>query len=476
MRSTWVALTWVAGFSLLACTATQRDPNAVHLPKQADLNVVVISFDALRADVLGAYGSKLGATPHMDAFAARSTVFEQARSAAQATPTSFASVFTGELPHQVFLGWELSDTQTLAEVFQKNGYRTVGYLNNFQLPAERGFDRGFDEYSDAATDLQGGKPPKGNDDKNLQKALSWLKANGDTRFFSWFHFISPHQPYTQRDLAKKFYDPAYNGVFPEHTGKGNDWMEADASEYPRIRSLYDGEVFYADSIFGAIIDQLEAQGLLENTIVVLTSDHGEEFKDHGEFAHKRVYEEVIALPFILYHPDATPGVRTAVNYSNVDLLPTLSGMLGLEYERPAAGRDLSQEGFPNTPQISLGMTNRKYRAASIVNGRYKLITFCKPFVGEGEVFSDPRFDRPFIHPLEGDEMRFELYDLVEDPHEKNNLCGTHADEISNLFMRLTAQLGKPPCDAITDATKGIAPESKLDDDTVEKLKALGYIQ
>ncbi len=146
-----------------------RKPDSVELgellPTDPELSYVVVSFDALRSDALGAYGSTSGASPNMDAFAAESLVFERAYTAGHSTPSSFAAAFTGQYPAKVLLGWKLEAAVTLAETFSAAGFRTAGFFNSRQLDAERNFGRGFDRYEVVFID---------DEDEFLDLPLEWL--------------------------------------------------------------------------------------------------------------------------------------------------------------------------------------------------------------------------------------------------------------------------------------------------------------
>ena len=218
---------------------------AASLPVDSNLNIIVISFDALRVDALGAYGNPSPVSPNMDAFAAQSLVFENAYSAAQSTPTSFAAAFTGKYPFEVFLGWTLADSVTLAGTLSEAGYLTAGFFNNRQLDPERKFDQGFDTYQVAF---------EPDEEKFMEMPLEWLRANRDDRFFLWVHFISPHAPYEYREMATGFYTPDYKGPFADGSGPVADLdNDVTPAELSRLKELYAGEVFYADFLFSRMM-------------------------------------------------------------------------------------------------------------------------------------------------------------------------------------------------------------------------------
>ncbi|MBE9548764.1 MAG: sulfatase [Proteobacteria bacterium] len=408
---------------------------------QADYNVLVVSFDALRADTLGVYGYSRPVSPNIDHFAESSLVFDNAHSAAQSTPTSFAAAWTGRLPLRVFRGWKLIDRETLAAAFLEAGFVTAGFTDNQQLLPERGFSTGFQTYV-----LQ----TEGNDDKLLQASLDWLQLNHEKKFFAWFHFLSPHTPYDYREMATDFYEPGYKGRFKK-SAKGHFEINSPA-ELKRARDLYDGEVFYADSIFQSIREQLQALGIDKRTIIVLTSDHGEEFMDHGGLQHNSVYEEVLRIPLIISHPGMNSGKRTDINYSNVDLYKTLLAIVGIDTDKITDGINLLNRVPQRRPILATAMTAKLKRQFGMLmeNDKYQLD--CMPESSE------------------------RLFDLQNDTKELNDLALDFPEKLEQLYQTLEIIVGKDPCSVMQKATAGKSIESDLSEEQMERLKSLGYIQ
>ncbi len=405
-----------------------------------EYNVLVISFDSLRADALGLYGYSRPTSPNIDAFASKSLVFEHAYSAAQATPTSFASAWTGQLPFRVFRGWQLKDKETLAVKFAGAGYKTVGITDNQQLMPERGFAEGFQEYQLIPDD----------DDKLLELTASWLKSNSDDKFFAWFHFLSPHSPYSYREMASDFYQADYQGRFEKTTG-GKFEVHSEA-ELKRVRDLYDGEIFYADSLFQKILDQLVDLGIDKKTIIVLTSDHGEEFMDHGGLQHDSVYEEVIRIPMIIYHPDMPAGARTKIQFSNIDLYKTLPALVGVFSDKVTDGLNLLEDVPEYRPIIATAMTASLKRQYGLIMQADKYHLDCRPEFAE------------------------RLFNLHTDAGELNNLSLDNPNKLEVLYNTLELVTGKDPCQVMQHAVRGKNVASDLTKEQLERLKSLGYIQ
>jgi len=413
---------------------------AKELPVHRGLNVLVVSFDALRADALGVYGYARPTSPNLDRFAEEALVFERAYAAAPVTPTSFAAAFTGQLPLRVFTGWKLLETDTLAGAFSDAGYYSFALLNNVQLVAERNFQQGFSRYE--VVDLP--------EEELLRQAMQRIDEAADRRFLGWVHFISPHTPYQRREMARAFYDDGYTGRFEQSAPER--FEVSNEAELQRARDLYDGEVFFGDHLFGRLIDHLRSRGLLDETLVVVTSDHGEEFMEHGGLQHRGQHEEVIRIPLLIRHPDVARGSRTDTPYLNVDLLPTLAAIAGIPAPDVPDGRDLTRGWRDERLLVSIGMTRKDLRQLSGTRGRDKLIVTCRPEYGE------------------------KLFDLATDPREAQDRIGEAPDLARALRDALEQRVVGEPCRAIDMAMGGRAAERSLTPAQIEKLKALGYLQ
>jgi arylsulfatase A-like enzyme len=419
------------------------------LPPRPGSNVIVVSFDALRPDALGSYGYPLQTSPAIDAFAAEAVQFENAYAAAPKTPTSFAGAFTGRHPSRVFRNWRLKTKQTLAALFHAAGYRTAAFVNNPQLVARRGFNQGFAEYrvyTDAA------------DEHVLADVRRWLTENNDDRLFLWVHFIDPHAPWVRRPVAERLYDADYAGRFVERAEKLLALHDED--ELLRVRSLYDGEVLSSDRRFAELMATLREQGLLDNSFVVLTSDHGEEFMEHGHMQHGWLNEENLHIPLLIRHPDRGRGGHRTRRVSNIDLLPTLAALAGLEAPGELDGSNLlvpATEGGllgEGAPFVAVANTNRKLQAAAIRVGDAELVVYC------------------------GRRRGRELFDLASDPGERQDLSAERPEEADALAIRLWTTLSVDGCaDLAMDRRRGLSRKRDgLTPRQLEALQSLGYIE
>jgi len=410
------------------------------VPVEQGVNIIVVSFDALRVDALGVYNNRSHASPTIDAFAANSLIFDQAHSTAQSTPTSFAAVFSGKLPFRSFLKWKLTSDQTLAGYMRQKGYLTSFITDNVQINKERHFDQGFDNFEVVESS---------DDEDMLPKVLASIDQNKGEKFFSWFHFLSPHAPYDYHEGAKQFYDPDYNGRFKQTVPVKYTLESPEEIQY--VRQLYDGEVFYADQIFAKVMAAIQASCLLEKTVIIITSDHGEEFLEHGGTEHDSLFDEVLRIPLIVKHPHALRSGRTDMPYANVDFFPTVTGILGIPYASPLDGVDLGEANLDGKKLVATAMTKSEKFEASIRQGQGKLIQSCTP------------------------KKQKQAFDLSHDTLEKVDLGETHS-LTKELAAQLRIEMGDDPCRIIEASVQGVAPSDGLSKEQVQQLKSLGYIK
>ena len=320
-------------------------------------NLLFISIDTLRADALGSYGNQRGASPQLDAFAQRSVLFEQAWSHSPKTAPSHMSMLTGLPPraHGVgnlntagasVLGEEVP---TMAEILAARGFRTAAVTSGGNVKSALGFDRGFEIYQDQGRPLA----------QNLPVAERWLgERDADERWFLFFHTYEVHDPYfpAAQDIAR-FADADYAGdivgeraelnariaagqdLAPNATGHDhlliNYWRRADLEDPVDLRHLHDlylAGLAGADRELGAFLRRLEQRGLLDETLVVITSDHGEEFGEHGRTLHDQLWREVLHVPLIVRLPDDRgAGARIQADVRHMDLLPSVLQLLDVPH-------------------------------------------------------------------------------------------------------------------------------------------------
>lgn len=298
---------------------------------------LVISFDTLRADHLGVYGYPRDTSPFFDELAARGTVLDNAVVQYPSTLTSHMSIFTGlypaehgVLPPDSVLSPEI---ETFPEVFQRAGFKTAGHTEGGFMRGRFGFRRGFDEFR--ARDRQSPREIE----HTFARGVEFLERLGvDDRFLLFLHTYAVHAPYEPpegyRDLfLEDFPDGPPPGAFPP-TGPQLVRVNAEQERLsPEVlayfEALYDATLRHADDALRDLFGELDRLGLTDEVTVVLTSDHGEEFQEHGLLNHTQLYQEVMRVPLVVIHPRVGPG-RYEPLVESVDLAPTLYELAGLE--------------------------------------------------------------------------------------------------------------------------------------------------
>jgi arylsulfatase A-like enzyme len=377
-----------------------------------DANVVVIAIDTLRADHVGAYGYPRPTTPHLDRLAADGLVFETAVSQSSWTLPAFASIFTGRLPsyHRAGEGRfpavsRLDDShETLATLLAAEGYRTASFVSNAWVGADVGMTRGFDRHEQAAFSGQA-----------VDKAVGWLREERAEPFFLFVHIIDPHQPYMPlaQDLAE-FADPLYAGpVGTSYMGSFRpEWTPADRR---RVVDLYDGEVRWADRLAGRVLDALRERRLDERTIVVFTSDHGEELFDHESLGHGHtLYDELLLVPLVIRFPGGPRG-RVTRPVRTMDLFSTLLDAVG--HPVPADVEAVSLMPLVRGGQGSTRTTDVALAEYVCFGDDIDLKAVRTPT--EKLIFSPPT-------------ARARLFDLVADPHERRDLAAARPESTAAL--------------------------------------------
>lgn len=295
-----------------------------------DCNVFLIVIDTLRPDHLGVYGYDKNTSPNIDALAEKSFLFTHAFAHSSWTRPSVASILTGMYPAQHGAN-SMSDklrneSVTLQEILSENGYATSGFIANFQIERQFGFDQGFDLYDDRDDyNLPEGMKPadctfnkttpwlqrckvgdkymffrQGNNNRTAEEIniafFKWFDKNKDKKMFVYLHYNDPHEPYSPpMPYSKMFFSNNFSNNYTSKTSRA-------AGSLP----LYDGEIAYNDFWIGELIKRLKDEGIYEKSIIVLMADHGEEFAEHNGFGHFRtLYDEVIKIPLMIHTPTTT---------------------------------------------------------------------------------------------------------------------------------------------------------------------------
>lgn len=436
-------------------------------------SVIIIQMDSLRADHLQSYGYGRATSPNLLAFAKKATVFEQTYPAASWTRPSILAMLTGryssELTTLMGGGTPIKSNQpSLATVLRSYGYTTAGFYNTAQLtPEAANLQAGFDVFTDYGNKA-GKDVVEGFVDSGVDRTLAFLKSTKKPAFV-YLHVLNPHHPYLPKQNffgstpVEKYRDsysfatgvPPYDPVRVEPC-----YMVKDFRTVPEMMELYDSEIRQLDGSVGRLLQYVETEPRYRDALVVVTSDHGEEFGEHGGLFHgARFYEESLRVPLIVRDPTRPYSVGRRVRdvVSLVDLAPTILASVGITYDRnDYSGTSLlpyftRRGGLPRDTAI-IERPGCGYDATVAVRkGEWKMII---------------RLTRPKV----------ELYDLRRDPAEKHDVAGSHDAGVRRVYKDLYAtfetwyqQVNRPLATRNGDATPPLPPELRA------RLKALGYL-
>lgn len=420
------------------------------------LNIILITIDTLRADRLSIYGSDVQ-TPHLDRVAEQGVLFSNASTTVPFTLPAHASILTGTYPpfHGVRenVGYFLGETSTtLAERLQVVGFETAGFVSAFVLDSRWGIARGFDHYYDDFDLGAFENPNLGSVQRpgaeTIAAAQSWLderesRATGDRPFFLWLHLYDPHDPYTPPEPFR--------------------------SQYPR--RPYDAEVAYTDALVGGFVEDLRTRGVLDRSVLVLTSDHGEGLGEHGEAFHGYfVYDSTVHVPLIVRTPGSAASARTVLErtvddaVSHVDIAPTVLDLIGQELAPELQGRSLlpSVAGLP-------APSRARETAGEEDPGGSSQVVYAESFYPLSHYGWAP------LRALRTSKFKYieapkpELFEIRIDPGERQNLFDSRAEVGRPLARQLRALAARIEEGAARTST----PD--LDEQTLAQLRALGYL-
>lgn len=454
-------------------------------------NILFIIIDAARADRFSCYGHSNRTTPNIDQMAAEGVVYENAISAAGWTLPSHTSMFTGTYisKHGVNNENHVYNHKyiLMPEVLKRAGYKTVGFCTNDWISDATGLTRGFSEFYDfhypklihKARRFLNSLRINGKDswayaiNKNVKK---WLKKNtGDTPFFMFLHYGELHLPYQV--------PPPFNSQF---LPKGMSYAEAQRvnqdpkafyagvaemseQDFEISKALYDGALAYVDQRVFELYQYLKKLGQLDNTLIIISSDHGESLGDHGHFDHYYVlYEGLLKVPFIIRYPEKFPaGTRYQKPVQTLDLLPTLKEML--ELRDPELNE---MQGIPLPPFDS----PEKQREFTI-SERYKDLKGLKKSYPDRDLsrLVQWELDRKTAIRTEkykliaSENYESELYDLESDPQENANLISDKPEVAENLQKKIEEWRRS------FTASNETGKEAEFDDAVRKRLESLGYL-
>ncbi len=467
-------------------------------------NILFIVVDTLRADSLSCYGYEKIKTPNIDSLAHNGVLFEHAISQAPWTLPSMASLFTSFYP-SVHNGEKRRTSKTpnipstsyskingnitwLPEILKNAGYQAQAFIVNPVLAQSFGFSKGYDEFFNLmypSTDDKSKKRraflwtyllgteiisenvfyktfvAKNENTTITQRTINWLEASKQKPFFLWVHYLDPHFPY-ERD---KIYNLAssYNGRlkdegFVRTLDKFFIWLgkyNLTTADKNYLKLIYDEEIMFVDEEIGLILKKLKELGIDNNTLIVLTSDHGEEFWEHNYYEHGHsLYQELVHVPMIFYYPKKFPkGLKITSQVRSIDVMPTILEMLSIRHDLNMQGESLLPliAGEETKDRVAFSESLLYYvERKSIRDGKYSFIFF-------------------------PDYNKMELYNIQEDPLELNNIVLQNprlALEFKNKILNW-----QKDCNEIKESLVHVdsSKDVEFNDDAKQRLKSLGYL-
>jgi arylsulfatase A-like enzyme len=411
-------------------------------------SVILVLVDTLRADRLGVYGGERDLTPNLDRLAARGTLFENAFSQTNWTLPAIATIMTGLYPsrhgvveHDKGLR---SHEGNMARVFGRNDYLSIGYHDGGYAEGRFGFADGFDEYR-RIRHLS-----------DFSHVTEWMGKHRDRPFLLFLHTYDVHAPYATvpEEFHSLFVDPEF--VDDEELARakpGQIKRELSAEELQYFSDLYDGEIRYADERLGELLAIVERLGMSENTLILVTSDHGEEFGDHGGVEHGtgNLHGELTQVPLIVAGPGVAAGKRVQRPVQLADLLPTMADLLGFGELDPAGldGRSFASSLQADEVESPGNGVDLGSVAWSEQVGRFALRTVRWTLIGDHE-------------------GALALYDRIEDPGEQQDVAAENREVVEEHKELLRLLMSR-------ETTGSRADETEIDQDLRKQLEALGYL-
>jgi arylsulfatase A-like enzyme len=431
-------------------------------------NFVLMSIDSLRADHMSAYGYARETSPEIDAMAADGILFEQCSSTTSWTLPAHMSMHTGRslLGHGVIDDDRRlsADVPTLAEQFHGAGYATGAVVSAPYVEARYGVSRGFDHYDDEtvsfATNNESYKSVTG--PLVIDTATEWVEANADRPFFMFLHFWDVHYDFAPGPPYDRMFDPDYEGDVT-----GDDFYFSDAihpgmdeRDLEHVIALYDGEIRLVDDQIKRFRQNLDRLGLGEKTVIVVVSDHGDEFFEHARKGHHRtLYEEVIRVPMVFYVPGApveARGRRVKSESSIIDIAPTMLSLAGIGKLQGVEGRDHAPL-FSGAPEpVGRAVFAELYRKGSLN---------VQVSIRQGGKEAIHHFGR----------RRLEVFDISNDPLEQDPRSAAEAREWG-LMDAMRDWLDVRWRAFERRERSGGSEHVEADSATTEALRALGYVE
>jgi arylsulfatase A-like enzyme len=429
-------------------------------------NAILLSVDSMACKHLSCYGYRRSTSPNMDRIARSGVLFEHVIAQSNWTKPALASILTSLNPsvHKTDAQGETGDQidveirkrahvlddrfRTMAEEFRQAGYATAAFSNGGYAHSFFGFGRGFDVYDNQAGGLK----------SCTYRLLQWICQNRVAPFMAWIHAWDAHFPYMDRPpynrkFAKRRSRIVLDASIRHQINSGERILSAKELEF--LRGLYDGAISYVDELIGVLVRELERLNLAESTFLVITADHGEAFMEHGYVEHTScLHSEVLRVPLILLGPKLQRGQRIRSQVRSIDIMPTLLDLCGLTPGAEIQGVSLLPwiTGNVSTHLLAASETERGGGQIALTDGRYKVIR-------------------------RNTDNRMQIYDLVRDPEEKNDIAAT----CPKVRVAMESQLARWQSEATACADRYWSEDvagkiREMKGEVMERLRNLGYVE
>lgn len=412
-------------------------------------NLLLVSIDTLRADRLGCYGAPRDTSPNLDRFAARAVRFANVYAESCWTIPSHVTILSGLYPtsHQVVVPQNAPSPEVplAAEILGRAGFATFASVGGGWMCEEQGFARGFGFFDSYVVRRKGFE-------RSIEIGFEVLARTPEsTPFFGFLHTYDVHCPYDPPEPYRSMFATSGRSEFDAAGKCGNpdlNGMGLDAAQAVYLSDLYDGGVRWVDAAFGKLLAGLEERALFDDTVIIVLSDHGEEFLEHGKIGHEGTLNgEALRVPLLVYAPGVAPGVVDAP-VGLVDVLPTLLELLDVPAPRELDGRSL-------VPLMS-GASDAARPA-----GRFAEVDHTR------RLRSWTTTDRKLVRDLQSGDVS--LFDIAADPFEQRNLALAEPSQ-RDALTRSLADFMKD----LESRRREAAPAKQLSPDKLDELRRLGY--
>lgn len=463
---------WVFLFALLLAGCNRRDETPTAPPEDQRPNVIWFSIESLRADHIGCYGYERDTTPNLDALAAAATRYPDAHSVTSWTLASHATMFTGLYPtaHRVTEpDSKLSDAHTtVAEALAAAGYDTMAAVSGPYFRRAHNMQQGFARYDDSPITPADANASADVTNPAMEASITAMlreRKGANKPFFLFGYFWDPHSHYIP--------PPPYDTMFVPPDAEPIPWKQIQYSPAFQLGkhiskaqllyqiAQYDGEIRCTDEVVGRILRLLHDLDLWDNTAVIITADHGEEFYDHGHNSHKNtLYVESIHVPLVVKLPHQTEAVVDDRTVNLIDLFPTVLELAGISIDSPQTGQSLLQPARTDRP---------------IFHELHTFWSFKRKSTGEKWTESDQWYAvRRGRYKLVNVETknRWELYDIIIDPREQHPLGAEAAETLGELQGELESW--QETMELLARQWQG-GGTAQLSEAEKRKLRSLGYL-